>query len=556
MFSFIQKIEGMEFVDALKLLAKKAGVQLRQAPSSDGGGRSRLQDICQQAADYWHQLLLSNAGKNALDYLHGRDVTDKTIDEFCVGSSLESWDALLNHLKGKGFSEQEIFLAGLAVRKERGSGFYDRFRGRVIFPINDLHGSPVGFSGRSLGQDENVGAKYINTPQTQLYNKSAIVYNLDKAKTEIRKQDLAILVEGQMDVVSSVQAGVRNVVAVSGTALTAEQVKLIKRFTTTIAIALDADAAGQQAVERSSQMIQATGNSVTIQADHAGRLRAYFDPAAGEEMNVKVIVLPAGKDPDECIRKDPKLWVQAIADARPLMDYYFLQAAKRFTLTTAEGKKQAAKMLLEAISKIGNRVEQTHWVQKLAGLLAVTEEVLWDSLPHPASSAPTTTPQRRIAVTASSMVQQCSENLLGMVLYRPIYARQIFEQIEPEMLAEGEIRQLYNQLRSYYTEKAISDPGEFDYQQFLQRVVQSELSTIAQKLVLQAEESFSDFETAALDQAVGLLITRALRTHLQAARNQLSAEIAQAETAGDQKRTDELMQDYQVIVSQLQSLES
>src|SRR3989338_6558560 len=356
-FSFIQKMEGLEFPEALRLLAQKAGVKLVSQDPKLASQRNRLLDVCQLAARFWHQVLLESAqAESVRTYLKNqRQINQTTIEDFKLGYAADSWDTLIKFLKNKGFSDQEIFLAGLSVKKERANDFYDRFRGRLMFPINDLHGNQIGFSGRTLKAEEKAG-KYINTPQTLIYNKSLVVFNLDKAKEFIKKDNLAVAVEGQMDVLAAWQAGTKNVIATSGTALTLDQLQIIKRYTDSLSIAFDADLAGQSAAKRG------------------------IDLALGQELNVKVIVLQQGKDPDECIKNNPGDWLAAVKQAKSIMEYYFEQTLSRVNLHQVEGKKEAAKILLPIIAKIGNKIEQAHWLQKLAELLQVSESVLREKI--------------------------------------------------------------------------------------------------------------------------------------------------------------------------------
>ncbi|MFA5029213.1 MAG: DNA primase [Patescibacteria group bacterium] len=354
-FNFLMKIEGLEFAEALKVLAQRAGVALRTQDPALNSEKNRLYGLLDLAARYWHKVLLdSSAAKEARDYLSQRGLSWETIEDFRLGYAIEAWDDLNNFLIKKGFTEAEIFSAGLSVKKERGTGFYDRFRARIMFPILDLHGRAVGFGGRTLKKEE--AAKYINTPQTSVYNKSSVLYGFYRAKETIKKNDLCILVEGYMDVLPSYQAGVKNVAAISGTALTGEQIKILKRYSNNLALALDMDAAGQQAALRS------------------------IDLALAEEMNVKIISLPFGKDPGECIKNNPQDWPDSIVKAQAVMDYFFGSALSKYDISQPEQKKKAAKFLLEKISKLGDRVEQDYWLKKLAATLAASEAVLRELL--------------------------------------------------------------------------------------------------------------------------------------------------------------------------------
>lgn len=302
-------------------------------------------------------------------------------------------------------------MAGLSVKKERGQGFYDRFRDRLMFPINDLHGSTIGFSGRTLKADEK-GGKYINTPQTIVYNKSLALFNLDKAKNEIKSKDSAIIVEGQMDALSAYQAGTKNVIASSGTALTLDQIRILKRYTKNLAMAFDADAAGQVAAKRG------------------------IDLALAEEMSVRVIILPSGKDPDACIKNNPQDWFKAVTEARSIMDYYFSQTFANLSLEKVEDKKQAAKILLPVIAKIGNKIEQTHWLQKLAGRLNVAENILRDSL-TPGEPKPQTRTIQEAKARVRSRSLMLVEQIIGIALKYPDNLEYLVNNLSPDIIEEA-----------------------------------------------------------------------------------------------------------------------
>src|SRR3989339_70222 len=280
-FSFIQEMEGLDFPEALKLLADRAGVKIDSYRSEiDKSQKNRILDINQKAASFFHHILTEMEGANgAREYLDKRGLTKETIEKWQIGFVPDQWDLLTKYFLKKGIGIDDLVVAGLVIKKDvarAGQGFYDRFRGRIMFPIWDVHGNVVGFTGRVLVETENSGGKYMNTPQTLVYDKSRVIYGLDKAKTEIKAQDQVVLVEGQMDVVACHQAGMKNVVASSGTALTLEQIKLLKRYSSNIAMAFDGDSAGVAAAKR----------GVNI--------------ALGEGLNVKTIRIPEGKgkDPD------------------------------------------------------------------------------------------------------------------------------------------------------------------------------------------------------------------------------------------------------------------
>ena len=358
-FSFVQKIEGMEFREALVFLAQKAGVILPEYDVKQSGERHRLQEVNMLAAKYFQAALRTlPQAEHARTYLAKRGVDDLTADLFKLGYAPESWQSLTDALLAKDVTADELVRAGLASKRERGEGVYDRFRDRLMFPILDVQGNVVGFTGRILN-NEIKEAKYVNTPETAVYRKSAVLYGLDKAKGEIRRADLAVLVEGNMDVVSSHQFGVSNVVACSGTALTSEQLHLLRRFTTNLAIAFDADSAGRTATIRG------------------------LDLARAQDFTIKIISLPAdaGKDPDDAVRKNPQIWKDAITAAVGMMDWLYAQAfAQETARHTPEGKKRIAQELLPEMKRIADPVERDSWLKRLAQDLMVGEASLREAI--------------------------------------------------------------------------------------------------------------------------------------------------------------------------------
>ncbi|MFA6106255.1 MAG: DNA primase [Patescibacteria group bacterium] len=357
--SFVMEMEGLSFVETLRALAPRAGVVLKKTDSKIESKRNRLLDILEISAEFYHEALMSRPeAEPAREYLKNRGLKKETLEDWKIGYSFDSWDRLFLFLKKRGYEENEIFMAGMAVRKDKGGGFYDRFRGRIMFPIKNLNGNVAGFSARVSPEKEKteVMGKYINSPATLVYDKSKILFGLHKAKMEIKKKNLAIITEGQMDVITSHQAGFQNTIASSGTALTEEQVKLIKRYTPNIALAFDSDAAGEMAAERGAGEAMAAG------------------------MNISVIEVPLGKDPDECIKKDPGEWTGAIANAKPIMQYFFDQTFSRLDPDKIDEKREAAAKLIGVISRLENRIEEDFWLRKLGQKIDVPENILRETL--------------------------------------------------------------------------------------------------------------------------------------------------------------------------------
>jgi DNA primase len=359
--SFIQKMEGIEFGEALKILAKRAGITLKSyVPTKGEEERETLLRANGLAADYFHFLLTKHdLGRDAKKYLLDRGITEESITRYKLGFAPEGWDYLIKFLADKkGFKLLELERAGLVVPSVKGnSGGYDRFRNRIMFPLCNHRGQVVGFAGRVLpGADEKAGGKYVNTSETELYHKGDLLYGLDVNKSEIKSKNSAVIVEGEIDSIASFQAGVGNVVAIKGSALTARQVELLKRYTDTIILALDADLAGDMAARRGIELAEKAG--MIIKVVEAGSLKT----------NPKKY-----KDPGEWAIKDGEGWKNAVEEAVGIYDFYITSAVERHGLE-AVGKTKVGKELLPIWARIEDEIVKGHYVKKLAGMLGVAEE--------------------------------------------------------------------------------------------------------------------------------------------------------------------------------------
>lgn len=356
-FSFVMKKENLEFPDALRLLAERAGVTLAERRPEEEAERDRLREANDAAAGFYHRTLVSTeAGQKARQYLEERGHDLKTIQDFQLGYSPSGWDSLYQHLKERGYGDGELVTAGLAV--EGDWGLRDLFHQRIMFPITDMRGRVVGFGGRSLpveGQEE-AQPKYLNTAQTPIFDKGSLLYALDKAREHIRREGLAVIVEGYTDAIAAHQHGFPNVVASMGTALSERQVRLLKRFSRDVVLALDADTAGQEATLRAVEY-----------QDILGR-------------DIRVIILPESRDPDQVIRSDPEAWPALLAGAQPLLDYKFEAVSSALDLSQPRQRSQAVEELLPLLAAIGDRIVQAHYLQRLARLAQVSESALHQML--------------------------------------------------------------------------------------------------------------------------------------------------------------------------------
>lgn len=528
--SFVQKIENIEFPEALKILAKRAGVTLRYEDKSLSNQKTKLLDILEAAARFYHYNLLKiPEAETARKYIFlKRGLTEETVEKFFLGYAPNSWDAAIKFLCGKGFSEKDIFLSGLSVKKERGSGYYDRFRQRIIFPIRDIHGHVVGFTARIMPEDEkkeNAGGKYINTPQTLVYDKSRVIFGLDAARQEIKKENLAVMVEGNMDVIASHQAGVGNVVASSGTAVTLEQVNLLKRYSPNLAISFDADLAGNTAAMRG------------------------IDVALHEGINIKVIMLSpeVGKDPDDYIKKDPNLWREAIGNSMAFMDYYIKKTLDGLDLRKVEDKKKAAKTLLAQVIKISDKVEQTYYLEKLGNILGVPEQVLRESLPHEKTAASQTAPgEKIITAAAKNRPSLIAERFIALVLKCPQQLSAAIPYLEPFMFPEEMLREIYKVLILYYNKSVDKNDLSGVLECFSDDLA---IKKYVETLSLLAERDFAEFSEEEIGNEI-LQNAKYLREdYIKNERRRLQSEMKKAEENKEIGRIKELAEEFNKLIN-------
>jgi DNA primase len=378
-FTFVMKIENIEFKEALEMLAKKAGIKLSYESPQARSQKQRLIDINKEAASFFEKNLYQN--KEVVEYLHQRGLKDETIKEFCLGWALDDWQALSSFLIKKGFKPEEIVAAGLAISKKepiainnksqkvnyeiQEKDIYDRFRARIMFPIDNSSQQIVGFTGRvfqgkqllkTIKDIERIG-KYVNTPQTLIFDKSTILYGLSRSKPYLRSQEETLLVEGQMDFLAAWQEGIKNTIATSGTALTPYQLKILKRYNSTLILGFDMDEAGERAAERTIEL------------------------ALAKEFNIKILRLEEGKDlADYLLSKEKKEKSKLINQIEPIMDFYFERAQKIGDQNSIEGKKLIASYFLPKIKKLTNALDRSFWLNKLSRFLNISEQALEDEL--------------------------------------------------------------------------------------------------------------------------------------------------------------------------------
>jgi DNA primase len=371
-FSFVMKKDNIDFGTALRQLAERAGVTLvrEEGERKEDKEREKLFQINEAAAAYYHDVLVNSAAaQGARSYLTGRGFSSQTIANFQLGYSPGSGDKLLKYLTDKGFAESDQVMAGVVVEGESG-GKHDRFRHRLMFPIRDGSGRVIGFGGRALGDAQ---PKYLNSPQTALFDKSSTLYGLDRARASIRKQNLVVVVEGYPDVLMAHQHGFANVVASMGTSLTEKQVGALKKLTTNLVFALDADAAGEAATLRGVEVAARAFDQKAVPIPNARGVVVLENVLDGE---IRVAVLPQGKDPDEIILEEPSRWGTLVDGAMPMVEYIFEMVAGKYDLSRAGDKSLVVKELGRVVDGIKDPVRRAHYLQKLARLVNVDERLI------------------------------------------------------------------------------------------------------------------------------------------------------------------------------------
>ena len=522
-YSFVMKMDGLDFREALEKLARQAGVELKARRGEDveaSKKRARLLEAHALAVKYFQASLVKNP--KALAYVtKKRGLTRQTIKDFQIGYAPDSWNALTDWLAKKGFSQQELIEGGLAGQKQGRNTIYDLFRGRIVFPITDREGRPIGFTARVL--DDSL-PKYLNTPQTLLYDKSRAIFGLHLAREAVRTTDEVVLVEGNMDVVASHQAGVNQVVAASGTALTLDQLRTLSKLTKNIKLAFDADRAGLAATERAIELGQQLG------------------------LTLRMVVLEGAKDADELISKDPAAWEAAIADSNYIVDYLFERFAGDYDLASAIGKRSYADRLAVTLRRLGDPVEQDHYVKRLADAIGTSVEAVRAKLQQrdttqPANTratsqtsqaTPVTAPRAKIQATKQTLRNKLEDELFAICLLAPL-SRIALDDLSAAHFDDENKQRLFEAMRVNSRDSATSilaSLGDSDY---------------ANQMMFLAETKFSSWDKAKLTDEALSVSDRLFDEVEKVWRRQISKDMAIAETDGDDTRRNELMAKIEIM---------
>ena len=417
-FTFVMRRDGLDFREALSRLAERAGVELSARSAGEDRRRKRLREALEAAIAWYREVLLqARQAERARAYLEERGLSAATQERFGIGYAPNTWEALSKRLRSKGFTDAELTDAGIASPSTRG-GVYDRFRGRIIIPIRDASGRAIGLGGRILPEAE--GPKYLNSPATALFDKSRTLYGIDLAKGAIRREKLGVIVEGYTDVMAAHQAGFENVVASLGTALTAGQVELANRYADAVALAYDVDLAGEAATQRG--LLEELGPVVS---------------------KVRVIRIPAGKDPDELIRTDPDGWRAAVEAAEELLPYFMQRAASEVDMRQPHGRSTYTRRMLDLLRRIPDRVERDSYVPRLAQLAGIDERILRDELSRGPRSMPVRPVSTEAVMEEGPRLTPLERETLTLLLIDPLLAAEHAAAQPPLPLRDESARALW-----------------------------------------------------------------------------------------------------------------
>lgn len=507
-FTFVEKIEGLDFKGALEQLAAKAGVELPERGGDKGAAKlkERLFSATELATKYFQTGLVKS--KAAQDYvIKQRGFNRQVVTDFRIGFAPNSDSGLSDLLRKKGYKNQEIIKAGLA--RNRSGKLQDLFRGRLMIPFMDTNGRVIGFTGRVL---EDGMPKYLNSPATPLFDKSRFVFGLTQAKGAIRKNDGSIVVEGNLDVLTAHQYGFQQVVAVSGTALTAQQLKALSRLSRNVKLAFDADSAGLAATERAIPLAQNAGVTLSI------------------------ITLLGGKDPDELIRKDKRRWEESVNSASYIMDWLLKVLCQQFDVSTGTGKKQIAERYAQSLARLSDPVEQDHYVSRLAKTVDVNPQSVWRKLEQkqPASHKLQTAHVAPV-ITAREHedIQVVERALLALCVLYPD-TRVSLDELNPDHFTDEAAKNVASYLPKL---------GEKSLPANLPKQLQGEANYV-KILLLIGEQQYRDW--AALDRRIEAfsLAQRLQALYLKKTKQNLQKQIAMAEAAGNEARAKQLLEQY------------
>jgi DNA primase len=543
-FTFVMERDNLPFGEALALLAQKAGVVLDERSRAEDAKRARLREVLEGAISFYHAILTSHElGKPALDYLHGRGFTDETIASQRIGWAPESWDACSKALAAKrGATPEELAVVGLTTDRGGGRGAYDRFRARIIFPIRDANGKATGLGGRLMPSDDargDHGPKYLNSAATPLFDKSRTLYMIDKAKASIRKSGTAVLVEGYTDALMAHQAGFDNVVASMGTALTPAQVALLLRYGSKIVLAYDVDAAGAKAGAFGATELLRLVTELATASDGPSLV------------DVGIVKLPDGKDPDEVVRDQPDVWRAAVERPTPVVEYLIEEAASAHDVRDLAGRKRAVDALTPTLRILRDPVIRDGYAAAAARRIGVDESTIREAIRRPGGEGPGSLQEGKISadrVRAADLegdlgailagVSSPEAELLRLLLLAPNERLRVRETLADELFSSGLARSLWHALRASL-DATLESGGALESVERLPSGIQGEERRLALALLAREGQAVSsDRVRIGIDQTA----LRLEADRLDEAMAWSRSEIAEAERATDASRVRELLE--------------
>ena len=526
-FAFLMEMEGVDFPEALQLLGRKAGVEIPKYEKKGDDRRARMRAINGFAQKVFEKYLAAEKGASTRKYLENRGIDSELAAKFGLGYAPDSWTALVDVAKKKGIAGNEMIEAGVALRSKGKSDVVDRFRNRLMVPLRDHHGNTVGFTGRVL--DPNDNPKYMNSPQTAVYDKSALLYGLDLAKTAIKVEKAVVVVEGNLDVVASHKAGVENVVGSSGTALTERQLRLLKRYTNTLIFSFDADAAGFEAARRGMRLAT----------------------SLGLEVRVAPIPADAGKDPDDVVQKDPELWRKTVNEHVDKMQYFFDRLVGPARAGDLASIAEAKREFLPEIASLSEAVARDHWLKKMAGWLDVSIESLKEDMGKAGTSKSRSTsrPQDTEEIEATKVSHdKLLDLLLSTVIASRENAQKVLERVTKTSIEHPMYKKLYESVEIVYNSaKSSQKKSFFEAVRTYLGDTQPELVKEIDRLAL-IQEQYADASSTRDLPTLDTLIGRLLDRSQKQAREEVLASIRRAEIEGDKERVTELMRQYQSLL--------
>jgi len=517
-FQFIMDIEGISFLESLNILSQKAGISLKKYNQNDTSGSDNkkvLLNILKDSAKFYNSILKHiKYGSKGRDYLYDRGITDDLIDLFEIGLSPQAYHTLSKKLIPK-YSNLDIESSGMAIISNK-NNIYDRFRGRIMIPIQDILGRVVGFTGRVLPEyDDGKMGKYINSPQTLVFDKSKVLFGLSQAKISIKSNNRVIIAEGQMDVIMSHKAGIKEIVAVSGTALTDSHITTLLRYTNQFLLAFDNDEAGINACIKSASLITKKGGLV------------------------KIIVISGGKDVADIVKESPDFWINTVNNALDFVEYYISNILKKIKSDDIPARNKSLKILLEWIQDINDTMTKNYYIKKLADILNISEKDIYTKL-KPVTPTVHLDEKRKLQENASIIIQK---QIIAYLLYKPENHDILI--LEQSLFTQSQLREIFIKLREYCKHKTSTGIILDDYRQVLSEREYKVLEELLLPVFYKIEQLNPNQEQ--INQTIKENISFLKSQYKSLARKTLLKKLKEAKKIGDTKQVQDILKKYKLF---------